>query len=456
MADPTSSSRKRTVDEAEVATASSIKVTRTAGESPPKKITKAVYSIFTKTTENSPSESASSKNFNWQQSLGPTRTCLYGTNLAPQSSTKVAAFDLDGALIRSSFGKGAFKAKGKGASTSGQLFEWWRPGVPGKLRQVNAQGFAIVIITNQYLKPALLADWKTKIPHIADALSDVPFRLFAATAKDGYRKPMPGMWYELERMLAEDGVQIDKSTSFYVGDAAGRAGDHASSDRKWALNVGIPFFTPEEYFLGLKPVPYKLPGFHVSSLPALPPLAPTSKPILPPPSSSARPEVVLFVGYPSLGKSTFYRRHFQDAGYVHVNQDTLSSRQKCMKAVEEALQDGRSCVVDNTNRDRATRKHYVDVAKRCGARVRCFLFSGSMELAWHNNLYRAFNLPPEQAEKEPKRDLVPYLAYTSFRGAYEEPVVEEGFDEVRSVNWVFEGGEEERRRWGMWLQIEGK
>lgn len=74
---------------------------------------------------------------------------------------------------------------------------------------------------------------------------------------------MPGMWYELERIFAQDGVQIgllvvtsvcnpvliphnlDIESSFFVGDAAGRRNDHAGTDRKWALNIGIPFFTPE-------------------------------------------------------------------------------------------------------------------------------------------------------------------------------------------------------------------
>lgn len=39
-------------------------------------------------------------------------------------------------------------------------------------------------------------------------LPDVPFRIFAATAKDGFRKPIPGMWYELERIFKESGVEI--------------------------------------------------------------------------------------------------------------------------------------------------------------------------------------------------------------------------------------------------------
>ncbi|THG99041.1 hypothetical protein EW026_g3231 [Hermanssonia centrifuga] len=263
------------------------------------------------------------------------------------------------------------------------------------------------------------------------------------------------MWYELERIFAEHNVKIDKTISLFVGDAAGRKGDHASTDRKWALNVGIPFLTPEEYFLGLKPADFTLPGFHVSSLPSnLPAITPTSTPLLPQPGSP--PEIMLFVGFPALGKSSFYRKYFQPSGYIHVNQDTLRTRAKCIKAVEEAIKAGESCAVDNTNRDVSTRKYYVDLAKKLDTPIRCILFSGSLELAWHNNLYRAYNLPEHVASKVPKRDLLPYGAFTSFQQDYEEPTITEGFSEVKKVNWIFEGDDEERRRWSMWLQIDGK
>ena len=81
------------------------------------------------------------------------------------------------------------------------------------------------------------------------------------------------------------------------------------------------------------------PGSHVT---------PTNTPLLPPPlpNSAKRPvELVLFVGYPCLGKSSFYRSHFQQAGYRHVNQDILKRREKCIKVVKEALSAGESCVV---------------------------------------------------------------------------------------------------------------
>ena len=38
---------------------------------------------------------------------------------------------------------------------------------------------------------------------------------------------------------------VDMAESYFVGDAAGRPNDHSGTDRKWAMNAGLKFYTPE-------------------------------------------------------------------------------------------------------------------------------------------------------------------------------------------------------------------
>lgn len=72
---------------------------------------------------------------------------------------------------------------------------------------------------------------------------------------------------------------------------------------------------------------------------------PTNTPLIPIPSKPPKADLVLFVGFPCLGKTLFYRRHFWPNGYIHINQDILKRREKCIQAVEDALKAGQSCVV---------------------------------------------------------------------------------------------------------------
>jgi bifunctional polynucleotide phosphatase/kinase len=52
---------------------------------------------------------------------------------------------------------------------------------------------------------------------------------------------------------------------------------------------------------------------------------------------SKRQEVIICVGMPASGKSSFTKKIFEPNGYVRVNQDTLKTKEKCVKACQVAL-----------------------------------------------------------------------------------------------------------------------
>ncbi|KAG8928212.1 hypothetical protein FRC02_007217 [Tulasnella sp. 418] len=420
-----------------------------------KSSSKTIHPFFQK-SEGSNSEG--SKNFRWLDAIGT--TCKHGIHLQPVNRPKVAAFDLDHTLI--------VPKSGNRFAKDPSDWTWWTGGesrngtvVKNRLKQLHEEGFSIVIITNQSAAHVSTAKrteytdkWKRKIPLIAANLPDVPFRIFAATAKDVYRKPMLGTWFALERIFAEDGVAIDLGSSFYVGDAAGRNKDHGQGDRLYAMNAAISFFTPEEFFLKRAALPFTITKYHpklTAHDPDAPLFSPTSTPIVPKQRSS--PEIVLFIGYPSTGKTSFYNKYFQPAGYAHVNQDTLKTKPKCLKMVRECIGNNQSCIVDNTNRDVSTRASYVELAKEFQVSIRAFYFNASIEVAWHNNLYRAFCLSDEARSKEGSRELVPWSAFSSFRDAFQPATLDEGYSEIKTVNWIFDGSDEEKRRYNMYLDI---
>lgn len=146
------------------------------------------------------------------------------------------------------------------------------------------------------------------------------------------------------------------------------------------------------------------------------------------------------------GKTTFYKTHFHPR-YQHINQDILKSRDKCLRIAQDTLSapSPQSVVIDNTNRNRATRALYVALANQLNIPIRVFWFNTSIDLARHNNVYRAFYKPEEE------RTLLPGTAFSSYASAFERPEMVEGSDELRTVNFVWEGTEQERRLWERYM-----
>jgi len=146
------------------------------------------------------------------------------------------------------------------------------------------------------------------------------------------------------------------------------------------------------------------------------------------------------------GKTTFFRHHFSSL-YDHINQDTLRTRDRCLTAAASSLRHHKSVVIDATNRNRETRSHWVSLAAQLKVPIRAFHFLCPVALAQHNNIYRACYAPPD----EEVRTVLPGSAFATYEAIFEPPLKSEGFDEVKGVNFVFEGSREQREKWEMYM-----
>nr|XP_033487719.1 bifunctional polynucleotide phosphatase/kinase [Epinephelus lanceolatus] len=388
----------------------------------------AEKSMTGKSNSAQPSSSSSSSKgclkSSWQQ-IG--NLMLY-TAAGVRGSEKIAGFDIDGCIITTK--------SGKVFPTGPDDWKILYPEIQPKLASLLKKGYKVVFFTNQMgiakgkLRPEV---FKSKVEDILTTLK-LPVQVFVASGPGIYRKPVMGMWNHLCEK-ANDGVTVDKTQSFYVGDAAGRPEnwapgrkkkDFSCSDRLFALNIGLQFHTPEEFFLGWKSAPYNLPSFDPRKIDS------TARLYDPPSASltSSKTEVIVAVGFPASGKSTFFHTHVIPKGYVYVNRDTLGSWQSCVTACERALKEGRSVAVDNTNPDPESRKRYVDVAKAAGVPCRCFHFSASLEQAKHNNRFR------EMAPSDTKHAKVNDMVFHSYKKHFVAPALSEGFSEILQIHFV--------------------
>ena len=275
-------------------------------------------------------------------------TCIYKI-MVKEPRDKVYSFDLDSTLCVTKSGN-TFR---KDAND----WKYWHTSVPTKLTEFYNQGYRIVIFSNQLGISQGKVSKAVVLGQFDNLQKDmkIPIDMFISTHSDIYRKPSTGLW-DLFVEKALGGKQPPLSECIFVGDAAGRAAksgqisgkkDHSCSDRKFAINIGMPFKTPEEFFLGNPPAPFTLDGFDPKSVPEDTPLfteppqrsdnsatgtdtqanasaAPLSTDQI---ARHERQEMVLFVGAPASGKSTFARRYFLKLKAFNTRADTKKDTQ---------------------------------------------------------------------------------------------------------------------------------
>ncbi|XP_054732144.1 uncharacterized protein F21D5.5 [Anastrepha obliqua] len=349
------------------------------------------------------------------------------TDANVKALSKVAGYDIDGTII---------------TTKSGNVFpkhaDDWQilyPEVPKKLKLLHESGYKICFFTNQGgigSGKVKLDDFKRKIKEILTKLG-VPVQVFVAIEEGIYRKPLIGMWqYLIEN--GNDKIEIDLAKSFYVGDAAGRpesgAGknkrrkDHSLADRRFAANIGISFYTPEEHFLAKPTEQWIKPDYEPIEV-----VNNTHIPLLEPENMKLKAdgcEMIIMMGLPGSGKSFFCREYLEQHGYTIANADVLGSTQACLKVCEKALAAGKSCVVDNTNVDVESRKKFINLAKQHKVPCRCFVMNASVEQVKHNIKYRQLT--------DKTHSKINDMVFNMMKKKYTPPTEGEGFTHTVKVN----------------------
>ncbi|BAM38615.1 uncharacterized protein TOT_010000083 [Theileria orientalis strain Shintoku] len=285
----------------------------------------------------------------------------------------------------------------------------------------------------------------------------------------------PGILLFFEKYL-NSGLKIDFSDSFYVGDAAGRrlpykvssimlrnilnrlksidfskhryynvdgegnvvhvdanaiisrltiskmrnvfSYDFSDCDLKFAINSGMRFFTPDEYFYDLPPYELNV-KFDPKNL-GLDPFFPT-----------VQSGLMVIIGNLSSGKTYLAKNCTK---FSQISESNFLSREKFMRALKAMLSEGKNVVVDDTNHVASKRVELVQLARSLNAYVTFVHLDLSQNLINHLNKIRRlysdegtrefFDVPDSAESCHKKGDL---------RLKVERPTLDEGADAIYTI-----------------------
>ncbi len=137
--------------------------------------------------------------------------------------------------------------------------------------------------------------------------------------------------------------------------------------------------------------------------------------------------LVIFVGLPASGKSTFFQTHFAGT-HRHVSKDLMPNvqnrDQRQRELIAQALTQRQPVVVDNVNASVAERAHLVALGRAHGVRIIGYHFDSGVRECLERNASRG------------GRQRVPDVAIYVAAKRLEVPTYAEGFDNLYRVRLV--------------------
>lgn len=345
----------------------------------------------------------------WEQN----HSYLYFSNHTEKLHRKYACFDLDDTIITTKSHKKFPIDKNDWKFNFSQI--------PEIIQELQQKRYNIVIITNQAgigkkENNSGISDWQDKLNDIIEKLN-VPIIIYVSLIHDYHRKPFPTFW---KMLTANKKVNLKKS--FYCGDACGRKTDFSDSDLKFALNCHINFVTPEHLFNHNEnintSISYPVNFDKLQQITNFQ-FTPQNK------------EMIIMVGIPGSGKSSFVKKFIKPQNYEIINRDTFKTMPLCLSECTKYLKSGKSVVIDNTNPSIEAREKFISLAKQNNYTCRCFIMNTDINLAKHNALYRHYVSKGEIS-------LIPEIVYNKYRKNYEAPNKEEGFESIIEVDFIFD------------------
>lgn len=137
--------------------------------------------------------------------------------------------------------------------------------------------------------------------------------------------------------------------------------------------------------------------------------------------------MVLFIGLPATGKSTFYKERFF-LTHVRINRDLLKTARREELLIKASLEGKTKFVVENTNLTRAVRANYIARAREEGFAVIGYFFDSPAIDAVQRNKLR------------PEQERVPAVAVWAANKRLELPSRDEGFDQLYRVKLIQPAG----------------
>jgi bifunctional polynucleotide phosphatase/kinase len=377
-------------------------------------------------------------------------SCVLSTSKKTKIPIRIAAFDLDDTIVKLP----RFK--------DNRLEYKLLPGAKKVIKTYIKNNYFINIFTNQsgmsQNKNFDISHWKKQIELLFKEIStgiNCHFAIYCAKKHDQYRKPNLGMWFLMKHDLNDiyDKKIFISKKSFYCGDAAGRLEpselqiqminpatkkspvDHSDTDRKFAMNIGIMFYTPDDLLVNNnKKIKYKLNGIQPDDILKIS-VADTDINYYKP----EKKEVVIMIGYPGSGKSTYANKISELYNVSIINQDTCGVKAKCINLMKKLCMSNKTIIVDNTNYDTNKRFEYIRIAKENGyKKITCIWITTPIEIAKHMNNVRMLY------SGETK---VPNIAYAIYTKNFKEPSKKEGFTNIIQLPFMIDKKMLKDKKW---------